>query len=125
MRPAIWIAVLAAVAIVAVVALRYGGDRLDGVVASTVERYGSEVTGTSVDVGSVDLELTAGRAAIGGITVGNPRGYETDYAVRIGTAIVELDIGSLSGAVPVIEELLLDGTLINAEQREEIGRAHV
>jgi hypothetical protein len=109
---------LAAVAIAAAVAWRYGLGRLDSVVASTVERYGSAVTGTSVDVDSVELALTAGRAVIGGIQVGNPRGYETDYAVRIGTATVELDIGSLSGDVPVVEELLLDGTLINAEQRE-------
>ena len=66
MRPAILIAVLAAVAIAAAVAFRYGGGRLDGVVASTIERYGSAVTGTDVDVDGVDLALTAGRADLAG-----------------------------------------------------------
>ena len=118
MRPAIVIGVLAAVAIAAAVALKYGARRLDGAVASTVERYGSAVTGTDVSVDGVDLALTAGRAELAGITVGNPRGYETDYAVHVGRASVELDVGSLAGDVPVIEEIVLDGALVNAEQRE-------
>jgi hypothetical protein len=76
------------------------------------------VTGTDVDVDGIDLTLTAGRAELAGLTVDNPRGYDTDYAVRIGSATVEIDVGSLAGDVPVIEELVLDGVLINAEQRE-------
>jgi hypothetical protein len=118
MRPTIVLAVLAVVALATAVALRYGARRLDGVVESTIERYGSEVTGTGVDVGGVDLALTDGRADLAGITIDNPRGYETDYAVHIGHASVALDIGSLAGDVPVIEEIRLDGARINAEQRE-------
>jgi hypothetical protein len=119
MRPAILIAALAAVAIAVALALRYGVNRLDGAVAATVERYGSAVTGTDVHVAGVDLALTEGRADLAGITIDNPNGYETDYAVRVGHASVTLDIGSLAGEVPVIDELTLDGALINAEQREK------
>lgn len=118
MRAAILIVVLTLVAIVTVVAFRYGSGRLDSVVASTVERYGSAVTGTDVDVDGVDLALTAGRAHFTGLTIDNPRGYDTDYAVRIGTATVTLDVASLAGDVPVVKELELDGALINAEQRD-------
>lgn len=118
MRPVIILAVLVAVAIAVAVALRYGVGRLDGLVAATVERQGSAVTGTDVDVGGVDLALTDGRADLAGITIGNPDGYETDYAVRIGHARVALDVGSLAGDVPVVDELELEGALINAEHRE-------
>jgi hypothetical protein len=117
MRPAVIVVVLALIGLATAVALRFGTGRLDGAVASAIERHGSALTGTSVDVGGVDLALSAGRVDLAGVTVGNPRGYDTDYAVRIGSAAVELDIGSLAGAVPVIEELVLDGALINAEQR--------
>jgi hypothetical protein len=116
-RPAILVVILALIGLATAVALRYGTDRLDGAVASAIERHGSALTGTRVDVDGLDLALSAGRVDLVGVTVGNPRGYDTDYAVRIGSAAVELDIGSLAGAVPVIEELLLDGALINAEQR--------
>jgi len=98
-RPVVLIAVLGALAIAAAVALHYGAGRLDSVVASTVERYGSAVTGTDVDVDGVDLALTAGRAHFTGLTVDNPKGYDTDYAVRIGTATVALDVGSFAGQV--------------------------
>jgi hypothetical protein len=118
MRKALLLAIVAAVAVAVVLGVRYGTGRLDGVVASTIERYGSAVTGTDVEVDGVALALTSGRADIAGLTIANPRGYETDYAVRIGHATVELDVGSLAGDVPVIEELTLDGASINAEQRE-------
>lgn len=118
MRPVVLIVVLGAVALATAVALRYGAGRLDSAVASTVERYGSDVTGTEVDVDGVDLALTAGRAHFTGLTVDNPQGYKTDYAVRVGTATVTLDVGSLAGDVPVVKELELDGALINAEQRD-------
>jgi hypothetical protein len=117
MRPAIVVGILALIGLATAVALRYGASRLDGTVAAAIERHGSALTGTRVDVDGVDLALRAGRVDVAGMTVGNPRGYDTDYAVRIGSAAVELDIGSLTGAVPVIEELVLDGALINAEQR--------
>ena len=118
MRPTIVLAGLTAVAIAVAAGLRYGTGRLDGAVASRIERYGSAVTGTDVNVGGVDLALTAGRADVATLTIDNPRGYDTDYAVRIGHASVELDIGSLASDVPVIQELTLEGALINAEQRD-------
>lgn len=118
MRPAVLIAILIVIGLAVALGLRYGAGRLDAVVASTVERYGSALTGTRVDVDGVELALASGRATFDGLTVGNPRGYETDYAVRVGSAVVEIDVGSLAGDVPVIEELVLDGALINAEQRD-------
>jgi hypothetical protein len=118
MRPAIVIGVLAVVAVTAAVALRYGARRLDAAVASTVERYASAVTGTDVNVDGVDLALTAGRAELAGLTVDNPRGYDSDYAVKIGNATVALDVASLAGDVPIVEELVVSGALINAEQRD-------
>jgi hypothetical protein len=117
MRAAVVVVILILIGFAMAVALRYGVGRLDGAVASVIERQGSALTGTSVDVDGVDLALTAGRADLAGLTIGNPRGYDTDYAVRIGSVAVELDIGSLAGDVPVIEELVLEGALINAEQR--------
>jgi hypothetical protein len=117
-RAAILIVVLGLVGVVTAVALRYGAGRLDSVVVSTIERYGSAVTGTDVSVDGVDLALTAGRAHFTGLTIDNPRGYDTDYAVRIGTATVVLDVGSLASDVPVVKELELDGALINAEQHD-------
>src|SRR5690606_16873668 len=96
MRAVAVIATLIVIGIAVAVGLRFGADRLDMVVVSTIERYGSALTGTRVDVDGVELAPAAGRAELAGLTVDNPRGYATDYAVRVGSATVELDVGSLA-----------------------------
>lgn len=112
------IAIAAVVIAVAVVAIRYGFERIDSVVADTVERYGRAVTGTDVDVDGVDIALTAGRADLSDITIDNPDGYDTDYAVHVERASVALDIASIASDVPVVKELTIDRALIHAEQRD-------
>jgi len=118
MRIGVVVVVLAVVAVTAVVAFRYGAGRLDSVVAGTVERYGRAITGTDVDVDGVSVSLTAGRADLSDITIDNPDGYHTDYAVHVDRASVALDVASLAGAVPVVKELTIDGAMIQAEQRD-------
>lgn len=113
-RIVFFVVVLAAIA---VVAIRVLGPEVDRRVAELVERYGSAATGTDVDVGGVDLALTEGRGRIDRLTIANPEGFDTDYAVRIEQVDVSLDIGSVARDVPVVTELLLDGVHINAEQR--------
>ena len=100
-------------------ALRYGAGALDSVVASTVERYGSALTGTDVDVDGVEPGAD-GRACARSPGSRSAIRAATTPTMRCGSAArrVALDIGSLAGDVPVIEELILDGALINVEQRE-------
>ncbi len=116
MGKVVWglIAVLVALASAAVVFVMTQGDRW---VADAVETYGSAATKTEVGVGGVQLSLTDGKATLTRLTIANPDGYETDYAVRIDAADVTLDLASLSADVPVITQILLTGAHINAEQR--------
>lgn len=108
------VVVLAAIAVVAVLVL---GPEIDRRAAELIERYGEATTGTQVDVGGVDIALSQGRGTIDRLTVGNPEGFDTDYAVRIDAVEAALDVGSLAREAPVVTELLLDGVHINAEQR--------
>ncbi len=58
---------------------------LDSIVKSAIAKYGSQVTKTAVRASSVKIQLTSGKGAIGGLTVANPPGFATPYAVRLGT----------------------------------------
>jgi hypothetical protein len=102
--------------IVVAVAVFFAVDELDSVVADAVKTYGRAVTGTDVDAGGVEIALTEGRGKLARLTVDNPPGYETDYAVLVDDVEVSLDLRSLSSGVPVVTELLLDDAHINAEQ---------
>jgi hypothetical protein len=92
-------------------------NRLDGVVADAVETYGRAATGTDVHVGSVNVALAEGRGKLTRLTVDNPAGFETDYAMRVNDVAVSLDLSSLPTGVPLVTELLLEDAHINAEQR--------
>jgi len=105
------------VVIVVAVAVALVVTQLDRMVGDAVETYGRAATGTDVNVGSVDIALTEGRGGLAGLTVGNPAGFTTDYALRIDDIDLALDLSSLSSDAPVVTELLMDGAHLNAEQR--------
>jgi len=111
------ILVVVALAAVAAIAVLVLGPEADRRLAELIERYGGAATGTEVDVSGVAIAPTQGRATIDRLTIGNPEGFETDYAVRIEEVEAALDVRSLAREVPTVTELLLNDVHINAEQR--------
>jgi uncharacterized protein involved in outer membrane biogenesis len=107
------VGVVLAVAVVAVVLVVTQVDRFVG---NAVESYGRATTGTNVDVGGVDIALTQGRGELMGLTIGNPEGFTTDYALRLDRVQLALVLPSLSGDVLVIDEILVDAAHLNVEQ---------
>jgi hypothetical protein len=109
---------VAAVVICAIGAgIFYFTSHVDAYVADAIETYGRATTGTSVSVGGVDIALTEGGGKVGDLTIDNPKGFETSYFLRVKDIGVSLDLGSLSSAVPVVREVVVDGAHLNAEQR--------
>src|SRR4051812_28510476 len=100
-----------------VVAIAMVASRLGGIAGHIIEDYGSATTGTDVSVRSVDVEPTRGRGEVKDLTIANPPGFHTDYALRIDDVELGLDLASLRKDVPVIREVLVDAAHLNAEQR--------
>src|SRR5262245_12912529 len=100
-----------------VVAIALVASRLGGIAGHIIEDYGSATTGTEVSVRSVDVEPTRGRGEVKVLTIANPPGFHTDYALRIDDVDLALDLKSLRSDVPVIREVLVDDAHLNAEQR--------
>ena len=71
----ILIGVFVALLLGAGAALWFLSSRLDSLVAGLIEQYGSQIVGTPVRVGSVAIDLRAGRGTIRGLRVANPEGY--------------------------------------------------
>jgi uncharacterized protein involved in outer membrane biogenesis len=108
---------VAAVVVAAVLAVVLVSGRVDGYVARAIEEYGSAATGTNVNVGGVDIAVAQGRGKIARLTVANPEGFDTDYAVRLEDVDLAVELGSLTGDVPVVKEAVVDGAHLNVEQR--------
>ena len=102
-----------------VVAIAMVASRLGGIAGRIIEDYGSATTGTAVSVRSVDVEPTRGRGEVKDLTIANPPGFNTAYALKIDDIELALDLKSLRGAVPVVREVVVDDAHLNAEQRGE------
>lgn len=90
------------------IGLGFVWTNLDHIVKSAIEKYGSAATQASVDLDSVSLALSTGEGAMSDLTVGNPDGFSTPYALHLNNISVKLDTASLRGTGPiVIEEIAI------------------
>ncbi len=88
---------------------------LDSLVASAIRKYGTEITGVSVKITSVKIAPADGSAALRGLVVGNPQGYQTDHVLSLGEIGMKLDIGSLTGDVILIKQITILNPMITYE----------
>jgi len=111
---AMGVLVLLVVVAVVVVASQAGSLIKDG-----VENYGPDITGTSVTLSGVDVSLLSGNVSIHNLVVGNPKGFKSSEAFRVGEVSVKLDVGSLFSEQIRIEKILIDGAELTYEQRNK------
>ncbi len=130
MKQKLIIAVIAVLIVITALFL-YLYNNLDSIVKNGIERFGTDVCGTKVSVGAVDISLKSGRGTIRDLRVANPDGFSHDPAVALGDATVVLDIGSINRDPIVITEIRVRAPVVSAEADEKLGtnistiRAHV
>ena len=99
---------LAVIILLVVAALVYVYVNLDSIVKSTIEEAGTRVTLADVTVEGVSIETTQNTAAINGLVVGNPDGFNSDYAFSLGNISVRLDGSTLTSDTIRIIEVVVD-----------------
>ena len=68
-------------------------------VRQMVHIYGSQVVGTDVNIGRIDISLKDGHGSVSDITVGNPKGYSKDLIINLGTVAVKVNTDSVMNAL--------------------------
>ncbi len=91
-------------------------QNLDEIVKGLMEDIGTEVTGTKVSVAEVSINLAEATGTVRGLSVANPPGFSANNLFEAGEISLKLDASSLSGPVYVINEILVDGVVVRAEQ---------
>ncbi|MGA1741637.1 MAG: hypothetical protein ACO4AC_05660 [Pseudohongiellaceae bacterium] len=95
-----------------VVAVLIGGglvlllSNLDGLVKTAIETYGSEAVGSQVSVGSVELNLTEGSAAIYDFSVANPPGFSDQPMMSFSEVTVAIDLATIGEEVIGIKSII-------------------
>jgi len=108
------IGVVGVIALV-VVAVVFVFSSLDDLVKEAVETAGSEVTGVSVTLDGASVSPTDGKGSLKGLTVGNPSGFETDYAFSLGAVSVNIDTATVTSDPVVIKEVMINGPKVTYE----------
>src|SRR5438105_2153586 len=99
---------------VAVLLLAIGGGawwlygNIDAVVKRAITRYGSEMTQALVSVEAVQLRSSDGAGTVRGLTVGNPAGFKTPFALKVGLIDVAVELRTLADPVIVIKRIVIE-----------------
>lgn len=88
---------------------------LESIVQKVVHKYGSEITGTDVNLKGFKLGLTNGEGRISEITVANPKGYKSNNLFELGEIYVKVDIKSLTSDTIVIDSVEVSKPIITYE----------
>ena len=81
---------------------------LNGIVKGVIEKVGTSVTGVPVTVGSVDIKVSEGSAAIKELSVANPAGFSAKPMLDFGELAVKLDVkGKIINLVKVASPHIL------------------
>src|SRR2546425_10219166 len=78
---------------------------LDSAVKRAVETIGPDLTKVQVKLESVNLSLLSGSGKLSGLVVGNPEGYKTPTAIRVGTASIALQPASLLSDKIIVQSI--------------------
>lgn len=107
--------ILAVVVIAIVGVFIYVYSNLDSIVKDAVEKYGPQYTGVAVKLDKVELSPENGQGKLSGLLIGNPAGYKTDAAFRLGSIAMVIDIKSLTSNTIVIKSIAIDAPDVTYE----------
>ena len=107
--------ILIALVVVVILAVLAVGLFLDKAIKRGVETFGPKLTKVDITLDSVSLSLLSGSGAIKGLVVGNPQGFKTPSAIKVGTASLALQPGSLLSDKIVIKSINVQGPEITYE----------
>ena len=100
-------------------AILYLGSNLDAIVARAIERSGSQILGTEVSVGSVEISLREGRGTIRRLRVANPPGFSSNDAISIGEFTLRIDAGSVTSNPIVVPEVRVGAPVVRFELNQK------
>lgn len=107
---------LAAAVVVAGGALWWLWSSRDALVKEAIEKYGPEITGVAVSVREVKLEPLEGKGTIGGLRLGNPKGFDAPSALTLAEMRLAMDPASITKDVVLIREVVLQSPEITYER---------
>ena len=103
------------IVLIVIVVIYFVLSSLDSLIIAAVEKYGSEITQTEVRLKKAKVSVTSGEGALRGLSMGNPKGFKTESAFRLGEISLKLDVGTVTKDPVVIKEIVISAPQITYE----------
>ena len=101
-------AVLVILAAIIGAAVFWLSGNMDSLMKTAIGDYGSAMTQAKVSVDAVKIAPADGKGTISNLLIGNPAGFKTAYAVKVGQIDVDIDIASVTRDVIVIRRIAIN-----------------
>jgi hypothetical protein len=98
---------------------------LDAIVKRGIAHYGSQMTQARVAVDAVEIKGTDGSGVIRGLVVGNPPGFRTPHALKVGVIDVAVDMRTLTDPVVVIKRIVIESPDVSYEKGDTLTNFEV
>lgn len=105
-----------AVVVIIVVIVVLGLSNLGPIIKSAVNTYGPKITKTEVRLGDVNISIFSAEADLKDFFLGNPKGFKSPEAMKVGSIHVNVDEKSLTGDTIVIDKVEVVGPEITYEK---------
>ena len=113
-----WIFIgLGAIVVLLVVIVVVGISKLGPLVKMAVNTYGPKITGTELRVDDVGISIFSAEAKLKEFFLGNPKGFKSPSAMKVGSVYVDVDEGSLTKDTIIINKVEVVGPEITYEKR--------
>ncbi len=113
-----WIFIgLGAIVVLLVVVVVVGISKLGPIVKMAVNTYGPKITGTELHVDDVGISIFSAEAKLKKFFLGNPKGFKSPSAMKVGYIYVDVDEGSLTKDTIIIKKVEVVGPEITYEKR--------
>ena len=113
-----WIFIgLGAIVVLLVVIVVVGISKLGPLVKMAVNTYGPKITNTELRVDDVGISLFSAEAKLKKFFLGNPKGFKSPSAMKVGSVHVDVDEGSLTKDTIIINRIEVVGPEITYEKR--------
>jgi len=113
----IFLGLLVAIIAIALLVVLLAVNNINTLVKTAIEEVGTDTLNTAVTVDQVDIELLGGQLVLGGLSVANPEGFTAATIFQMDRIVVAVDLMSLLDSHVLVEQIVIDGAQINAEQK--------
>lgn len=92
------------------------------IIKTGVEKFLPDITQTEVKLNRVEISLLKGHIGLWGLSIGNPKGYESEHAFALKQISVFFEPESILSDKIIINQILVDGTAVAAEATYQNGK---